>query len=162
MAARTREPILLVTRDSVPAETAASLQVHADARAMIVGGSAAVSEAVAQEVDGIVASVERIPGRDRYETSARAADLAVTNGASAVDPWLVTGRNWPDALAAASAVARDGGVLLLVDGRDPVGSAATRAWLPGRDIQRGVVVGGTAAITPPVRAAIESSPVSGP
>lgn len=162
VAARTREPILLVTRDGVPAETAASLQVHADARATIVGGSAAVSDAVAQELAGRVASVERAAGRDRYETSARAADLAVANGASAVHPWLMTGRNWPDALAAASTVARDGGVLLLVDGRDPVGSAATHAWLPGRDIQRGVVVGGTAAITPPVRAAIESSLTSGP
>ncbi|HUG83116.1 MAG TPA: cell wall-binding repeat-containing protein, partial [Euzebya sp.] len=161
-AAHTLDPILLVTRDRVPAETAAALQVHADARVTIVGGTAAVSEAVAQQIEAVTASVERMPGADRYETATRAADLAVSHGASATHPWLVTGHDWPDALVAAPAVARDGGVLLLVDGRDPVGSAATHAWLPGRDTRRGVVVGGTTSITSGVRAAIESSLISGP
>jgi putative cell wall-binding protein len=161
VAAHTGEPILLVTRDDVPPETASALQGHSSVRATIVGGTAAVSAAVEERIDELVASVERVAGADRYATSAAAADLAVADGSSAVHPWLGTGRDWPDALAAAPAVARDGGVLLLVDGRDPVGSAATHAWLPGRDIQRGVVVGGTVAITPQVRAAIESSLVSG-
>ncbi|CAN5418312.1 hypothetical protein BH23ACT9_BH23ACT9_20210 [soil metagenome] len=58
-------------------------------------------------------------------------------------------------------VGRDGGVQLLVDGRDPVASAATHAWLSGRTADRGVVVGGTTAITPPVMTAIQSS-LAGP
>jgi putative cell wall-binding protein len=161
VAAHTREPVLLVTRDSVPPETASALQVHSSVRATIVGGTAAVSEAVERRIDELVVSVERTSGRDRYETSTRAADLAVAAGASAAHPWLMTGRNWPDALVAAPAVARDGGVLLLVDGQDPVGSAATHAWLSGRGAARGVAVGGTVAITPQVRAAIESSLLDG-
>jgi hypothetical protein len=161
VAAHTGEPILLVTRDDVPPETSSALQVHSSARVTIVGGTAAVSEAVEAEIAAQVAEVDRVAGGDRYATAVAAADLATAEGASAVHPWLGTGRDWPDALAAAPAVARDGGVLLLVDGQDPVGSAATHAWLPGRDIRRGVVVGGTAAITPRVRAAVESSLASG-
>jgi putative cell wall-binding protein/Tol biopolymer transport system component len=156
-AAHTRDPILLVTVDRVPAETASALQAHAGARATIVGGPAAVSEAVARQVEAAVGSLERIPGADRYDTSARAADLAVAEGADPGHPWLVTGRDWPDALVAAPAAARDGGVLLLVDGRDAAGGALARAWLIGRDVRRAVVVGGAGSITPPARAALEAA-----
>lgn len=159
-AAHTGEPILLVAGGTLPPVTASALEARASARATIVGGTAAVSAEVADRIAERVTSVDRVSGNDRYETSARVADLAVADGAGAVHPWLVTGGDWPDALVAAAAVARDGGVLLLVDGRDAAGSAATHAWLRGRGTQRGVVVGGTLAITPPVRAAVESSLVS--
>ncbi|CAN5492017.1 hypothetical protein BH23ACT9_BH23ACT9_25280 [soil metagenome] len=162
VAARTLEPVLLVTRDRVPAETASALHVHSDARVTVVGGTASVGEAVEQQIADVVAGVDRLAGANRYETSVLAADLAVAHGASAAHPWLVTGRDWPDALVAAPAVARDGGVLLLVDGGDPVGSAATHAWLTGHAVRRGVIVGGTAAVAPTVRAAIESSLTSAP
>lgn len=156
LAALTDEPILPVTRDRVHAQTSAALDSLDPRQVLIVGGTEAVSEAVEAELAGHADEVDRVAGADRYETSIEVADLAVAAGAEAEHPWLATGRNWPDALATAPAVARDGGVLLLVDGRNPVGSAAVHAWLPGKD-DRGVVVGGPAAITPAVRAAIEGS-----
>jgi Tol biopolymer transport system component len=157
LAVHTGEPILLVTRDDLPAATADALAANAAARVTIVGGTAAVSDAVAASVAELVAGVDRVAGADRYATGSRVADLAGEAGASLAHPWLATGRDWPDALAAAPATARDGGFLLLVDGRAPTGSPATHTWLEGRGTQRGVVVGGLGALTAPVRAAIEGS-----
>lgn len=152
----TSEPILPVSRDGVHEQTIAALESLAPQQALIVGGTHAVSEAVETSLADHVDAVDRVAGADRYETSAKVADLAVAAGAEAGYPWLATGRNWPDALAAAPATALDGGVLLLIDGQNPVGSAAVHAWLVGND-ERGVVVGGPSAITPAVRAAIEGS-----
>lgn len=152
----TSEPILPVSRDRLHEQTIAALESLAPRRALIVGGPQAVSEAVEARLADHVGEVERVAGADRYETSAKVADLAAAAGAEAGHPWLTTGRNWPDALTAAPATALDGGVLLLVDGHNPVGSPKVHTWLMGHD-DRGVVVGGPAAITPGVRAAIEGS-----
>lgn len=152
----TSEPILPVSSDRVHQQTIAALDSLQPRQALIVGGPQAVSEAVEARLADHVGEVDRVAGADRYETSTKVADLAVAAGAEAGHPWLATGRNWPDALAAAPASALDGGVLLLVDGENPIGCAAVHAWLTGRD-DRGVVVGGPAAITPGVRAAIEGS-----
>ncbi len=75
-------------------------------------------------------------------------------GTSAV--WLATGADFPDALAAGAAVARSGGSLLLVQGRDVREPLETARYL--RDLAKNatnpmrlaVVLGGEAAVTPNV------------
>jgi hypothetical protein len=59
-------------------------------------------------------TVARIAGVDRYATSLALADASVATGLSGNRPWLATGTNYPDALAAGPGAAADGGVLLLV------------------------------------------------
>src|SRR5680860_1308334 len=157
LAALAGEPVLLATRDVLPAITADSLRDLDARQVVIVGGPFAVSAQVQAELEALVDDVVRVAGRDRYETSALVADLAVSAGADAGHPWLATGRDWPDALAAVPAATHDGGVLLLIDGHVPGGSRATHAWLADSEVRRGVVVGGPGAIRPAARAAIEAS-----
>lgn len=108
-----------------------------------------MSQAVFDTVADQGVDVTRVSGGNRYETSLAVADLAAEAGDDPAHPWLATGRNFPDALAAGPAVATMGGVLLLVDGRSLNGSPEVREWLDGKaDVLRRVtLVGGDAAIS---------------
>jgi dipeptidyl aminopeptidase/acylaminoacyl peptidase len=156
------QPVLLVTSAHVPDGTRAALEGLDPERALIVGGTSAVSAGVEQQLREMVPEVQRVAGANRYETSTRVADLAAAAGASTARPWLATGRLWPDALTAGAAAAADLGVLVLVDGRDPQGGAAAHAWLSGRRVDRAVAIGGTGAVTPPSLAALEASLAAAP
>ncbi len=160
LAAFTETPILLTQTDTLPSDTAAALGDMDGAE--IVGGTAVVSAAVQNSVEGIVgaASVDRTAGANRWDTSAKLADAAVAHGMEATTTWLATGSNWPDSLSAAPVVgstaptvAAGGGVLLLVDGDDLDASAETRNWISANSgaIDRIRVVGGTAVISDTVR-----------
>jgi putative cell wall-binding protein len=148
LAAHEGRPILLATRDSLPGPTAEALRDAGTGFVTIVGGQGAVSEDVAAAVASLGITVDRLAGRTRYETSHVVATRAVQAGMSPQRKWLATGRNFPDALAAASAVAADGGVLLLIDGQTLDASPGARDWL-GREPAHSVVrlVGGQGAIS---------------
>jgi len=151
LAAPLETPILLVNANRLPAETADRLDDDTDVT--IVGGTVAVSAAVAAAIDDAAGDVTRLSGATRYATSARVADEALDRGQTAAVVWLATGRNWPDALAAGPAVAATGGVLLLIDGTNGLaGSPETRQWLTdhAEDLTAVRITGGTQAITPTV------------
>lgn len=149
LAALEGNPILLVTRDSLPTDTASALARLGFDRATVLGGPAAVSESVLSQVAGFVPSIERVGGASRYATSRMLADRTIAAGGSAVEPWIATGRSFPDALAAGPAVAALGGVLLLVDGADLSGSPDSRAWLTEQlaVIESVLIVGGAASVS---------------
>lgn len=167
VAAHSGEPILLVTRDRLPAATADALDAGGASQAVIVGGTSAVSPDVQTRLGAHVDDVERLAGVDRYETSVEAADLAVAAGGQPIYPWFATGRDWPDALAAAPAASHDGGVLVLVHGGPYVAGSYdhTERWLQQVQdpfVERAVVVGGPAAIFPKMRALVEGTISSAP
>ena len=147
LAALQKRPILLTTSTMLPAETSAAMQHLGTRTVTIVGGTRAVSDAVASQA-GQFATVRRVSGSTRYDTSTKLAQLAVAAGADEGAVWLATGRSFPDALAAGAAAARSGAVLLLVDGVDLVGSPEPRAWLASRASLREIVlVGGPSTIS---------------
>lgn len=158
LAALEGRPILLVTQPALPAATRDALtELELDA-ATIVGGMGAVSadvEAAVAEAIGADEAVDRVAGATRYATSAVLADLAIAAGADEARPWLATGRNWPDALAAGPAVAADGGVLLLIDGQGLAGSPPTRDRLAAADVDRAIMVGGFGVVQPAARTQVE-------
>lgn len=129
-AASAHAPLLLVERNRLPEETLAALDDVGAERIVIVGGVAAVSEEVEQQLAATGRTVERIAGTDRYDTSARVA----TRIPSRESLWLATGTNWPDSLTAAAAAAAVGGPVLLVPGGDLDDSPAAREWLEEQDI----------------------------
>jgi glycerophosphoryl diester phosphodiesterase/putative cell wall-binding protein len=145
-AALAGSPILLATRDHLPAETAEALAGAAEA--VIVGGTAAVSADVADAIpDGV--EVRRIAGADRYATSSLVAREAQTGlGASRSALWLATGADWPDALSVGPAAAAVGAPLLLVDPVDLERSTASRQMLieQAEDLDDVRVAGGSAAV----------------
>jgi putative cell wall-binding protein len=152
LAAQRGDPILLVERDRLPDATRAALRDRAGAT--IVGGTAAVSSSVEAEVGDAAGSVGRVAGRDRYETSALVVDLATEDGGlDPRRPWVATGLDWPDALAAGPAAAADGAPLVIAHGRTP--TAATTSWLArrGRTLVLVTVTGDRGAVGPAVEAA---------
>lgn len=155
LAAEQHRPILLVETDRVPEPTRDALDELGVDDVTIVGGPAAVAEAVVDDLSED-AEVRRVAGADRYATSLEVTKLAVVGGASPGQVTLATGRAFPDALAAGPAVAAAGGVLLLLDGETAAGSPATYDYLAQiRDTLDMVrFLGGPAAIAPGVRDAV--------
>jgi subtilisin family serine protease len=147
-------PILLVSRDVLPAETAAALRTGQ--RATIVGGTGAVSEAVADQIRRRTGAVDRLAGRTRYATSVAVAEDAVRRGANPATTWLATGRSFADGLVAGAAAGVGGAVLVLIDGQQLDGSPDSRDLLARRRGSFASVrlVGGTAAISPATAAAV--------
>lgn len=147
LAAAQQRPILLTERDRFPSETRAALRTLKPTRVDIVGGTQAVNDAVARAADAEAGTVARIAGRTRYETSLRIAEASVAAGLDAGNTWVATGDDWPDSLSASPAVARTGGILLLVDSDDLDDSPPARSWLQSRKPRSVTVVGGVKAIS---------------
>jgi putative cell wall-binding protein len=147
LAAAAGAPILLVTRDEVPEATAAALADLRPQRLVLLGGTGAISEAVARRL-GTTAPVSRLAGPNRFATSAAAYDAAVRAGHDRGDLWLADGRSFADALVAGPVVARRGGVLLLVDGSqlERPGPAYDRIRASAGQLRLVTLVGGTSAI----------------
>ena len=168
-------PVLL-TGASVPEFTRTALRNLGVKNVYIVGGTAAVSKAVADEIDALNAfecggsipsseqtlGVVRIAGATRYETNRAVvgAGSAFNTGSMALDPFLqtkwlqpakktailATGTNFADALAAGPVTYREGFPLVLTDGTAASLTASAKAALVENDITQVLVLGGTAAI----------------
>lgn len=144
-AARAGGPILLVDTHSIPAATAAELDRLDPGRIVIVGASGAVSDGVAGALDAYDTGggVTRIGGATRYDTAVQISQAHFGAGAGTV--YVATGRNFPDALAAAAVASRDGHPILIVEG-DSVPSAVSNELArlaPGRI----VIVGGPGVVS---------------
>ncbi|MGZ6296376.1 MAG: cell wall-binding repeat-containing protein [Candidatus Limnocylindrales bacterium] len=137
-------PVLLTTRDHLPATTAAELLRLAPGQIVVLGSSGAVSEAVKTALIGYTAgAVTRLAGPDRWATTAAVSAWAYSSGAAKA--YLATGLAFPDALAGAVAAALDGAPILLVGGATV--PAATLAELRRLDPTQLVVLGSTSAVS---------------
>lgn len=135
-------PILLVEKGSVPTATAAELTRLKPGRIVVLGGPNAVAESVIDALDAHTAgTVTRVAGADRYATAAAISSSAFTS-ASLV--YVVTGENYPDALAAGTVAAAARAPLLLV--RAGSVPAPTLAELGRLDPNRIVIVGSTGVV----------------
>ncbi|HSV93223.1 MAG TPA: cell wall-binding repeat-containing protein, partial [Desulfobacterales bacterium] len=109
-AARSNRPILLTEPDVLPPATKQALASVESTDTLIVGGTGAVSEAVATQLP----EPQRIGGADRYETAALIAEHAFSTGALSYNELLVaTGEAFPDALAAGPYAAKRSATLIL-------------------------------------------------
>lgn len=153
LAGHSRRPLLLTSRDSVPAPTLAMLDSLGTGKVTVIGGSGAVSEAAVAQLAQNGRTVTRIAGASRHETAELAARAAVTAGGRDNVVFVASGRTFPDALGAGPAVQALGGVLLLSE-RDVL-PEPTRAWVSGRKPMRVLkVAGGPAAVSNTVEAEI--------
>ena len=143
--ARTDSPVLLVTRDRLPAETAAALTTLRPRDITVVGGGAAVSDAVLAQLRAyaVGGTVTRAAGADRYVTAARLAELVWPSTTPVV--YLATGRAPWDALTGVPAAGRDGAPVLLVEPTCLPG--ATKRQLDRLQPTTVVVLGGTDAVS---------------
>jgi putative cell wall-binding protein len=135
-------PVLLVERDRVPPEVFAEIDRLGAQGIVVLGGTAAVSQDVVNQLAARVPFTLRYAGSDRVGTAIEASRFAFPDGAPVV--YLATAAAFPDALAAGAGAAAEGGPVLLVQGSSlsPEVLAELRRLQPSRI----VVAGGTAAI----------------
>jgi len=134
-------PILLAGSD-LPAATAEELARLQPERVIVVGGEAAVSDAVAAQLASFTdGAVDRLAGADRFATSAAVSAAVFEPG---VPVFAATGGNFPDALAGGVAAGVAGGPVLLI-GDDVPASIQTELDRLGSD--RVTVLGGEQAVS---------------
>lgn len=153
LAGRQGSPVLLTEPGTLPKATSDAVTTLKATKAVILGGTTAVSQGVEDQLAKQV-SVSRISGGDRYETAAKiAAAIGATNIGSVSSrrtALIATGLGFADALAGGPlAAAGSGGVLpvLLVDSGVP---AATRKALTDLGIKQTIILGGTGVVSPSV------------
>lgn len=121
-------PILLVGQDEYPAATRQAIADLGIEQVVVLGGEAAVSPRVQNELEQDVQAVLRIAGADREQTALEVADFAMREfGYRGVLTVLARSDAFPDALAAGVHAGRNDAPILLTP-PDRVGAAA-HEWL---------------------------------
>jgi len=136
-------PLLLVRgrNASLDPATAALLEALAPREIVVIGGDAAVTTAMANAVAAVTgASVRRLAGANRYETSAKVA--AEFDRPQTV--YVATGADFPDAIAASGIAAKDSAPILLTPAHCLTESA--RGYVSRVAPARLVLIGGPVAL----------------
>ncbi|MHB9002470.1 MAG: cell wall-binding repeat-containing protein, partial [Coriobacteriia bacterium] len=151
-------PLLLTDPKSLPGVVGDQIQLLGADRAIIVGGTTAVSDLVRAQVAERVGSanyVTRLSGTSRYATSNAIAARVVSAPGRA--PWdgsalVSTGGNFPDALAAGPIATSKGWPLYLAE---PQGiSDTTVSAMKAAGVKRVYILGGTGAVSDTTRKTI--------
>ncbi|MFB2599669.1 cell wall-binding repeat-containing protein [Herbiconiux sp. P17] len=132
-------PVLLVTKDTIPALVDAELRRLQPHRIALMGGLNTISAAVETALGTYTDNVERVGGADRYVVSA-----AVSRGVFAPQPavaYVASGEVFPDALSGSAAAGLLGGPVLLVTKTGVPADVKTE--LERLNPDRIVVLGGT-------------------
>lgn len=143
-------PILLTRPDGLSSAVLAEIARLEPVRAYVLGGTAAVSDAVVIQLRGVPtigpAGVQRLGGANRYDTArVVATEVARLRGASyGRRAFIVSGYRYPDAVAAAP-IANRGGVPVLLVRASGVPSETAEA-LTALGVTDSLVVGGAAAV----------------
>lgn len=153
-------PVLLTAPAALPDATLTALRELAPTRVHVLGGTASVSDAVADQLRSEGWIVERHAGADRFATAAaiaRSGGPAIVGsfGAEGATALLANGRRPFDALAAGPLAAGQLFPILLTEtGAVP---RATTDAMDDLGIQHVIVLGGPAAVSDEVIAAIEAT-----
>ena len=154
-------PILLVQRDSVPAATAEAMSRLGVREVVLLGGSAAISDDVAAELDETM-EVVRLFGSDRFATAANIAlainpaDVGEVNGKRTA--FLANGFSFADPVAAGP-LSYSARLPVLLTGSAGLGSPAATA-IDRLDIAHVIVVGGPTAISEETEDQVEAMGVT--
>jgi putative cell wall-binding protein len=171
LAGKLDAPILLVPPEGLGGAVAGELtrlySGASSARIFVMGGTGAVPEAVVDEAKAVLrgatnnsigsgdVAVTRYAGSDRFATAARiaAAVGAPSDGTFADTAFIVSGENYPDALAVSPLAAKAGVPILPVQaGAVPT---AIKSALDDLGIEHSVIVGGTGVVGPGVESWLE-------
>ncbi len=152
-------PLLLTPTASLAPEAAEEVQRLGASRAVVVGGTAAVSAQVAADLSALGLQVERIEGPTRLETAVAVQQRFAPDATSVVlarafgtaaDPTAA----FADTLAVGGYAAVSARPILLTDSADL--SGPTAAALSGSSVEEVVIAGGTAAVSDDVAAQVRA------
>ncbi len=137
-------PILLVEQNRLPDDTRQALKEMNPKNAVIIGGTAAVSAAVEQDLRSEGLSTQRISGANRQATAAEVAKAmgsAKNNTAIIVD-----GRAEVDSLLAGPLAHKGYPILMVNNARGSI-PAETRGAIESLGIKNIIIVGGTGVVS---------------
>ncbi|HZT67053.1 MAG TPA: cell wall-binding repeat-containing protein [Acidimicrobiales bacterium] len=143
-------PTVLTDPSSLSAPAQSALQSDGIKQVLLLGGTAAVSQNVQNQIAAMGITVTRVAGQDRTDTAAQVASIEIQisgwTGATHVN--LARGDNYPDALAGGPHAGTEKAPILLTEDPNTLGTYTT-AWLQGHHttISSIHVLGGSAAIT---------------
>lgn len=149
VAAKSKSPILLTRSTDLPRDIDALLQTMKGKNIRIIGGEGAVSAAVENQIK-TRHNVERIKGKNRYDTAIQVAQRFYPNASRGL---ITSGMDYVDALAATPYAAKNSMPVFLVK-TDSV-SASVATYVETSEVLELTVVGGAAAIEEPVRKNLE-------
>lgn len=149
-AAISGSPILLATRDRIPAATGSVISELGIGSTLVVGGERSVGATAVAHLP----SPTRIAGADRYATAAAMTSHGLANGLIARHLTIASGTNFPDGLVGGVLAARlHGPVLLTAPSFLPTATAGAISANASTTVDV-KVLGGTAVITSGTVAAI--------
>ena len=142
-------PIFLTDGTTLSAGTAAAMTAAGVQQVIVLGGTAAVSDDVKSAVDAVtgVITTSRIGGADRYETATLfASTIGAAEPAFLTRLILVSGTDFPDALAASQLASDDSASIIPVT--DPL-PASVSAFIAANSATIATIetIGGTAAVS---------------
>lgn len=149
-------PLLLVSTTSIPVAVKSELTRLSPRLIVVVGGEAAVSAVVFDELAAYATeSVRRDGGANRFETSRIIAELAFDPD-STPTAYIATGLGFADALSASAAAGSRGAPVILVDGKATAVDSETVALLTSLNVTKVIVAGGPVAVSDALVASIDA------
>jgi putative cell wall-binding protein len=142
--------LLLTDGAALTGETLSELARLAPNLIVVIGAGTSVSQTVINQLKGY-APVVAVAGSDRYETAVKASQQTFERARVA---FVATGAKFPDALAVGPIAISDGGPVLFVSTTSLPSIVADE--LVRLDPDRIVILGGTAAVSAAVEAAIDA------
>lgn len=140
LAKKYNAPILLTSKAQLSDETKGELQRLKVHKAIIIGGTGAVSTNTEYQIKNMNITTSRIAGSNRYQTSEMIAEKLDPNDKAVI----ATGANFPDALSIASIAAMKGMPILLT-GKYSIPDDI-KPYLNSHSITKTYVVGGTGVV----------------
>ena len=148
-------PVLLVDAGQTQAAVARLNAMPGLRRIYVVGGTEVVKPQVVNDIRSKLSipgvAIQRKAGANRFDTAATLAEEFFPN---ATEAFIATGRNFPDALAAAAVAGSRGAPVLLVDAGQTQAAVARLNAMPG--LRRVHIVGGASVVTPQLETEIRS------
>lgn len=146
-------PMLLTGGGSLEDDVKDEITRLKASRVVVLGGTGAISEEVAKELDGAFPEVDRIAGADRYDTARKVAVEVLKGQSGTGRAYLVNGStSWADAVAVSALAAQQGRPILLTT-KDGLPTATLKA-LQDLDISELTVVGGDGVVAETVLDAV--------
>lgn len=144
-------PLLLTGRDRLDPAVAQELERVLPSRATVylLGGTGALADAVARDVQALGFTITRFAGENRYATAVVIAEQGLGSPDTIFE---ATGHNFADALTGGSAAAAAGGAILLTDGSTQ--SVETAVYIARHPAARRFALGGPASAADPSATAL--------
>ncbi|KZX22735.1 cell wall-binding repeat-containing protein [Rathayibacter tanaceti] len=157
-AAKQGGPLLLVDRDSMSQPVRDELTRLAPAKIVVVGSSLSVGDGLLNQLKSYSLQVQRIGGKDRYDTSKQIIQYAFSGGSSRA--WLATGEKFPDALGASAAAGAVDAPVILVNGGLASADSTTRAIVSGLKVQNLTIAGSALSVSDGIKDSLPAPSVT--